>query len=238
MSNIGFIQFNGKNSYDDFGMKILDKVIVPFPKKKKEKSNFPGADGELYIDLGGYEDIVIPISFEILDKEQIRNKYRLIKRWLDSIEDNHLSLFDDMDYFYKVKDIQLPNNFETMFSIYGVANINFICDPYSYLKESNIEIELPQLIYNDTGYKALPIYRIKGEGLITLMVNSKEIVINVGQEIIIDVDKQLIFREGNIENVRKNGRWEDLELNIGENTFSYFGGSVDEITIIPNLRTI
>lgn len=238
MGNAGFIQFNNSNSYYDMGMKILDKVIIPYPKKKMEITSIPGSEGDLYIDTDGYEDIILPISFEVIDKIQIENKYRKIKRWLNSIEDDHLFLFDDMDYFYKVKFVEIPNNFETMFNLYGVADIKFICDPYTYSKRGEEEIELPPSLYNDTGYKSKPIYRITGEGLITLNVNSKLITFNVGQELIIDTDLELIFRAGNIENSRKTGKWEDLYLMPGQNTLSYSGGRVDKITIQPNWRMI
>lgn len=235
MYDIGFIQFNNANSYD-MGMKILDKLIVPYPKKKIDITPIPGGE-DLYSDTGGYEDIIIPISFEVIDPTQIKNKYRLIKRWLNSIKNNHLSLFDDLDHFYKVKSVEVPNNFETMFGLYGVANINFICDPFTYFKSGETERDITSTLYND-GDECKPIYRILGEGLITLNVNSKPVTINVGQEITIDTDAELIFRSGNIENYRKTGKWEDLHLIPGQNTFSYSGGRVDKVTIQPNWRVI
>lgn len=236
--DVGYIQFNNKNSYEDFGIKILDEVIVPFPVKKKIKQSMPGGDGNYYIETGGYEDISIPFSFEVLDKEHVNNKYREIKRWLDFIEDNRLFIFDNHEYFYKVKSIEIPSNFETVANLYGVFKVNFICDPYSYLISACNEIDLPHSLYNSEMYEAKPIFRVVGEGLITLTINSKEVTINVGGEVIIDVDKQLVLRNGNIENTRKTGSWDNLIISPGVNTINITGGIIEKATIVPNFKTI
>lgn len=241
MKKEGYILFNNKNSYRDIGAKIVDKIIIPFPKRKVDKIEIPGGE-DLYVDMGGYEDITIPIELDILDKRQIKNKYRDIKRWLGIINDNHLLFWDDLDYFYKVKKVELPNDFETMFSLNGTAVINFICDPYLYVVDGEEEIKLPPRLQNEYGIVANPTYRIKGEGVIKIRINKGEFVeFNVGQEIIVDVDRKIIYRNGFIENIRKKGAWEGLQLSPGENLIDYRVADearLDEITIIPNWRTL
>lgn len=231
---VAFIQFNHKNSYTDLGMKILDKVIIPFPKRKVEVNDVPGADGDYYIYTDAYEDITVPVNFEILDQEHVKSKYRVIKRWLTEIHDNNIVFSDDYEYLYKVKNVVIGNDFETKFGLYGVVDVNFICEPYSYNISGSRETPLKNRLLNP-GIKAKPIYRIKGEGLLTLIVNSNPIIINVGQEVIVDTELQLVLRQGDIENVRKKGKWEHLELPPGQNTFSWIGNF--EIKIIPNWRT-
>ena len=66
-----------------------------------------------------------------------------------------------------------------------------------------------------------PIYRIVGEGLLTLNINGKSIKANVGQELIIDTDKGLCYRDGIINNVALKGNYQDMYLLEGENTFSW-----------------
>ncbi|MGL5149063.1 MAG: distal tail protein Dit [Clostridium sp.] len=232
--DVVFIEFNNKNSYEDFGMKILDKIIIPFPKKKYEIQSIPGADGDYYCDTGGYEDIVIPISFDVVEKNIISSKYRDLKRWLNDIIDNKLMISDDYEFFYRVKNIILPNDFETKFSLFGSVNVNFICEPYSYYKSGKQEIKVNNLIRNP-GMKSKPIYRIVGEGLITLLINSRPIVINVGQEVIVNVEKELLYRNGQIENIRKKGSWDSLTLESGMNTISWNGNF--NVYVTPNWRT-
>ena len=94
-----FIVFNNKNSYKDFKIKLLNEVIIPFPNKRMNPISIDGADGDLYEDLGGYDDIVIPVNLDILDEKIIKNRYRSIKRWLNQIEDNKLMFSTDLGYF-------------------------------------------------------------------------------------------------------------------------------------------
>lgn len=230
--------FNNKNSWSGFKIKILNKVIIPFPKKQQSVIKIPGGE-DLVIDEGDYEDITIPVHIDILDKRIIETKYRDLKRWLSLIEDNHLIFSNDPEIFYKVKNIDIPN-FETQFEECGTATINFICSPYSYFTNGIEEIELTEYLFN-FGINSKPVFNIKGEGVITLIINNKEVEFNVGQELIIDVDKKLVYKKGLIQNLTKKGSWEDLKLQEGDNTLSYKiapGSRLDSITIIPNWRTL
>lgn len=238
MDNVVYFIFNNKNSYYDFKIKIIDKVIIPFPKAKKNTISIPGGE-DLIEDEGGYEDIKIPVSITILDKNEVKNKYREIIRWLSIIKDNHLIFSNDPEYFYKVKDIDL-DNFETKFSLFGEAKIDFICSPNSFEVDGLNEIQIPANLFNN-GLSAKPTYILRGEGIISLIINGNEVEFNVGQELIVDVERELIFKQGSIHNEVKKGAWEHLKLTEGENDINYKfkpGSRVDEILIIPNWRTI
>ena len=78
-------------------------------------------------------------------------------------------------------------------------------------------------VYNDY-LISKPIYRIVGDGYITIKINNKVIKANVGQELIIDTDKGLCYREGIVNNVALEGKYEDMYLLEGENTLSWSEG--------------
>ena len=67
--------------------------------------------------------------------------------------------------------------------------------------------ELESVLYNDY-LITRPIYRIVGEGYLTLTINNKTIKANVGQELIIDTDKGLCYRNGIVNNVSHAMRYE------------------------------
>lgn len=231
--------FNNKNSWVDFQIKILDKIIIPFPKSKQSTIKIPGGEDQVEVE-GGYEDITIPVQIDILDKKMIETKYREIKRWLSIIKDNHLIFSDDLEFFYKVKMIDLKE-FETQFQICGAATINFICSPYLYSVNGEYEMDFENNLFNEFPINAEPIYKIVGNGTIKLNINSKEITINLADEIIVDISKKLTLRNGEIENNRKKGNWEDLELIPEDNILSYEltpGSTLESFTIIPNWRTL
>ena len=56
----------------------------------------------------------------------------------------------------------------------GRFNVTFICEPYVYIDEE--EMELNTLLYNDY-LVSKPIYRIVGEGYLTFNINNK--IINI-----------------------------------------------------------
>ncbi len=231
--------FNNKNSWMDFQIKILGKIIIPFPKKKQSTVKIPGGEDRVEVE-GGYEDITIPVQIDILDKRMIETKYREIKRWLSIINDDHLIFSDDLDFFYKVKMIDLKD-FETQFQICGTTTINFICSPYLYSINGEYEIDFENNLFNEFPLNAEPVYKIVGNGTIKLNINSKVVTIDLLDEIILDVPKKLTLRNGKIEGKRKKGKWEDLELTPGDNNLSYEltpGTTLESFTMIPNWRTL
>lgn len=237
INKVGYINFNNKNSYYDLDLKILNKLIIPFPERKIEIIDVPGGNGSLYLDLGGYNDITIPISFEAVNIDSVNNNYRYIKSWLDNIKDYKLYIVNTTDCFYKVKSVKIPSNFETIYNLYGKFDVNFICEPLAYLTDGSFEVPIPNILYNPTDYESKPTYIVRGEGLITLVVNSKEISMNISGEVIVDTELELILKNGSIINVSKKGSWEDLCFGPGENNISFKGNNF-EVLVIPNWRTI
>ena len=91
-----------------------------------------------------------------------------------------------------------------------------MCIRDRYIDEE--EMELSEIIYNDY-LISKPIYRIVGEGYLTLNINNKIIKANVGQELIIDTEKGLCYREGIVNNVALEGKYEDMYLLEGEDVY-------------------
>ncbi|WP_195972966.1 distal tail protein Dit [Clostridium thermobutyricum] len=232
-----FFIFNNKNSFDDFGIKMIDDITIPNPQPKSETISIPGGE-DLVVKYGGYSDITIPVPIDILDKEIIKRKYRDIKNWLSDIKDNKLIFSNDSEVFYRVKQINL-DSFKTEFIEMGSATINFICSPYTYYLDGILDIPLVPILFNDYGKEAKPIFHIKAEGLVTLTINNSSVELNVGQEITVDVERELIYKEGVINNSIKKGSWDSLVLKQGKNELSYScDGTFNSITIIPNWRCL
>lgn len=233
-----FIIYNNLESYD-LGLKIKTRPVIPCPIKQINK--IPVTGGEtLYEDLEEYEDIEITVDFNFVNRENIKQKFREIKKWLLSTEDNKLFFSDDLNYFYKVNNVEI-SELVTTFKVKGDFSVKFTCNPYLFSVEGQREIDLPKVLNNYSAIYSKPIFRIKGEGVITLSINGNSIKFNVGQELKIDVDKELIYRDGNIENERKTGSWKDLRLISGENTLSYSlasGATLTSFKIIPNWREL
>lgn len=100
------------------------------------------------------------------------------------------------------------------------------------IREYNVE----ELIYNPYEV-AHPIYKIAGEGTCSITVNGKVITVNVGQNMTIDTDRMLAYREdGTLINTSITGEYEDMYLVEGENIIRASKGF--KITVIPNWRCL
>lgn len=226
-----FILYNDATNLD-INLLVVTRPSKPSPIMEYEEVKVPG--GKTLYREKGYSDVEISVSFNFISSKQSDwdKDFRLIKRWLLSKGSNKLKFSDDLEVFYKVNKVNIDTP-ERVLKRIGKFNVTFTCDPYVYIEEN--EIELSSNIYNEY-ILSKPFYRIVGEGYLTLNINNKVIKANVGQELIIDTEKGLCYRDGIVNNVALEGRYEDLYLQEGENTFSWNGDF--KIYITPNRRAL
>lgn len=229
-----FIIYNDKANID-VNLHVRTRVPKPSPNREYEEIPVPGHE-KLYKDKGyGDIDISIPFNFASKYQDEWDNDFRRIKKWLHSKGNNKLQFSDDIQYFYRVNKITIDTP-ERLLKKIGKFNVTFTCEPYCYLSEGLNEIDIASTI--DNAYElSKPTYLITGEGLLTMNVNGKKIKANVGQKLIIDTNLGLCFREGGSQsNVALSGKYKDLYLKEGENTFEWSSGF--DIKIIPNWRCV
>lgn len=224
-----FVYFNEKTNLD-VNLLVPTRPSKPSPEMEYEEVRVAG--GKTLYREKGYKDIDIPVSFNFMSKYTWDKDFRLIKSWLLSKVNNKLKFSDDLEVFYKVNKVTIDTPERLMKKI-GKFNVTFTCEPYIYLDEG--ERELNQILYNNY-LIARPVYRIVGEGYLNLTINNKTIKANVGQELIIDTDKGLCYRQGIVNNVALTGKYEDMYLLEGKNTFSWNNGF--KIYILPNWRCL
>ena len=229
-----FILFNNKTNLE-VETYIVSRPSKPSPKMEYEEVKVPG--GKTLYRKKGYKDIEIPISFNFISKKPSEwgRDFRSIKKWLLRINDNKLKFSDDLEFYYKVNKVTIDTP-ERVLKRIGRFSVTFTCEPYDYLVEGLEEIELNNYLFNYYEHSQ-PIYKITGEGVLRLTVNGAEVTVNVGQNLTINTELGLCFREdGSINNVALKGRYKALELKEGDNTFSFNEGF--DIKIIPNWRCL
>mgnify|MGYP003278975092 CR=1 FL=1 len=224
-----FVIYNDKTNLD-VNLLLATRSSKPSPEMEYEEVKVPG--GKTLYREKGYKDIAIPISFNFMSKYTWDKDFRIIKKWLLSKINNKLKFSDDLEVYYKVNKVTIDTP-ERILKRVGRFNVTFICEPYVYIDEE--EMELSTLLYNDY-LISKPIYRIVGEGYLTLNINNKIIKANVGQELIIDTEKGLCYREGIVNNVALEGKYEDMYLLEGENTLSWTDGF--KVYVTPNWRCL
>ncbi|MDU2106314.1 distal tail protein Dit [Clostridium sp.] len=226
-----YIIFNEKTNVD-FNLKIPKRVSKPAPIMNFEEKPVRGGK-TLYVEKG-YSDIEIPVEFNFKTNTTWDLDFRSIKKWLVNFKDNKLIFSDDIEVFYRVNKVVISSS-ERLLKRTGKFIVIFTCDPYVYLSDGEYEIDIDDYIYNNY-LESRPIYRIVGEGFLTLAVNENVVKINVGQEVIINTELGLTYRDGIINNVSLDGNYEDLYLVEGDNNFKWSGDF--EIYVTPNWRCL
>ncbi len=217
-----------------FGIIPARRPSVPAPEIRVTEMEIPGRDGVLVETDGCYGTITIPVEFNYLvPPEKWMDAYRKAKRWLTG--SGWLVLEDDQDYMYKVLYVKITDTERTSRRI-GNFTAEFTCDPYAYLVSGQQEHSVTDVLYNPY-MLSHPVYKITGEGVCALTVNGNTMSANVGQNITIDTELMIAYREdGTMQNTGVTGDYEKLYLQEGENTITVTSGF--EVTVQPNWREL
>jgi len=91
-------KFQGKDSYNDYGIVIEQRPIIPKPQRNIDYIDVPGRSGSLKVDDETYKDIIIPIQCGFKDAN-VADKADEVKSWLDSGE-GQLIFSNQSDKYY------------------------------------------------------------------------------------------------------------------------------------------
>lgn len=228
------ITYNGKSGME-IGVWVTERPPIPAPALRIETITVPGRDGNLHRKTREIEDITIPVEFGFNSPENMwQETFRSAKRWLYSDGDRLLVLSDNTEYLYKVKTVTVGES-EREARIFGAFTADFACNGCHYsVAGQQVYTDIDRVSFNP-GYMCKPIYYITGEGMCTLTVNGNEVTANVGQNITINTELMIAYREdGTIANTSITGDYEDLYMEEGDNTITITSGF--SLSIKPNWR--
>lgn len=226
--------FNLKFLKQDIGVSIVRRSPAILANKNINVINRVGADGDLYEDLGGRKDIIIPVECNFIS-DNPKEVFRRVKHWLNNIEDNKLIFTDDPGWFYKVVNVEI-GQMEVKFKRKGEFTINFTCRGWQYSLDGDefLEIENNIMLYNEYDL-AKPLIYLEGNGEIIITINNNKFKVIVKDYLYIDSELEIAYREKtdclNID----DGDYP--LLTYGENNIS-FTGNVNKVEIKPRWREV
>ena len=224
-------------SYPGCHKVVISRPTIPVPEREYDTIKVEGRDGELHRDKKTYKDIEIPISFNFVSKtpDVWAQDLRKVKKWLYSGKDNRLILSDDPEYYYKVKKAVMSDTERTA-KRKGKFEIVFTCESYMYRVDGQDEKEIGEYLYNPY-MKSQPVYKIYGNGEITLEVNGNQVTAEVTEQLNIDTKLEICYNAANeISNAALTGKYEGLYLQEGDNNFKYTEGF--KVVLVPNWREL
>lgn len=229
--------FYNSESCKDVGLSVISRPTIPVPEREYDTIKVEGRDGELHRDKKTYKDIEIPISFNFVSKtpDVWAQDLRKVKKWLYSGKDNRLILSDDPEYYYKVKKAVMSDTERTA-KRKGKFEIVFTCESYMYRVDGQDEKEIGEYLYNPY-MESQPVYKIYGNGEITLEVNGNQVTAEVTEQLNIDTKLEICYNAANeISNAALTGKYEGLYLQEGDNNFKYTEGF--KVVLVPNWREL
>lgn len=225
--------FNGKDSFVDYGIIIKDHYNIPLAKRNIEMIKVRGMNGSLKIDDGTYDNITIDISCMLKDCSNIQQKARDIKAWLAQSE-GKLVFSDESDKYYIAQCINQIDITQTL-PKFGEFLISFECYPFAYaVSNPVITLNSTTKSFNNLGTQpSEPIIKIYGTGDITFYLNSKSVFIikNVVDYVTIDSYKQDAYKDTLLKNNDMIGDFP--KLLVGNNTVNWTG-TVTKVEITCN----
>lgn len=118
----------------------------------------------------------------------------------------------------------------------GKFEIVFTCESYMYRVDGQDEKEIGEYLYNPY-MKSQPVYKIYGNGEITLEVNGNQVTAEVTEQLNIDTKLEICYNAANeISNAALTGKYEGLYLQEGDNNFKYTEGF--SVVLVPNWREL
>ncbi|MDG6877298.1 distal tail protein Dit [Clostridium perfringens] len=226
--------FNLKFLKQDIGVSIVRRSPAILANKNINVINRVGADGDLYEDLGGRKDIIIPVECNFV-ADNPKTIFRRVKHWLNNIEDNKLIFTDDPGWFYKVVNVEI-GQMEVKFKRKGEFTINFTCRGWQYSLDGDefLEIENNTMLYNEYDL-AKPLIYLEGNGEITITINNNKFKVMVKDYLYIDSELEIAYREKtDCLNIDEG---DYPVLTYGENNIS-FTGNVNKVEIKPRWREV
>lgn len=220
----------------DLGLIVVEGADETLSQEVYDTIKVEGRNGSLIVNKGYYEDIKKTFTLttiEHFEEDEIPQMVQKIKDFLLNVEDNRL-FYTYEDRYNIVKKV-VVEDIATSLEKFGDVEVTFICEPFYYVEEYDIERREELFTYTNKGdLESYPKITIYGVGDITLTVNDTKMEIgNVSMSVIIDSKLLMCYDENGIKNKEVTGNYPTLD--IGENTIS-IDGSFNKITIEP--RTV
>lgn len=227
-----FIVINDINSQSIQGLLISELAPITKPQVRTRIETVDGRDG----------DIVTPLGFEAYDKVVkigLANNYN-IDDIIDFFNSSGVVTFsNEPDKYYRFAIYSIIN-FERLIR-FRTAEVTFHVQPFKFSASEGTKkfyfdsaTSGSLTIRNNGNIYSRPIFKITGSGDINISLNGSEILrLSLGavQTIIIDSEQMNAYSsEGILLNRLVAGNYDNIKLNVGQNTIS-FTGSVSEIDI-------
>ena len=223
----------------DLGIVVVEGSPEILTQEVYKKIDVEGRNGSLIVNQGYYKDIekkFLLTTVEHFEEDEIPDMIQKVKDWLFNIEDSRL-LYSHPDRYNIVKKV-VTGDIKTSLEEYGDFEVTFICEPFYYAVEYEIESkETEMTLYNYGDFESYPKIEIYGNAKnLMLNINAQQMVINSVTNYI-EIDSKLMIVRDKIGNKLMATTGEFPTLSKDENIITITGVTdFEKVVITP--RTI
>ena len=170
---MGYIILNGKSSDDLQGILISSLPPISKPKRRIEKEEIDGRDGDIITDLG-YSAYDKTVEIGLKGNYDINE----IIKYFDS--EGTVTFSNEPDKYYRYKIVE-QIDFEKLIR-FKIAKVVFHIQPYKYNKNEttkvlNITTETETSVTNLGNTTSRPIITFHGTGAINVTLNGRQLLV-------------------------------------------------------------
>lgn len=230
------IVYNGTSS-DTFNIRVEKCPNYPVPQRVVEKISVMGRNGDLLLDTGAYSNVTQ--SYDIYFNAKgvgFHEMSRSVALWLNGTK-GYKRLEDSYDPdVYRLAEVSDYHEYKNFLNYMGRASVTFDCKPQRYLKRGEEEISLTSGDdINNPWMPCYPIFKLTGNGVLTVNDNTITVTNNSTSTITIDCETQNAFTGTTNRNgdITISGEFPFLISGVNEISFTNTSASM-----IPNWWTL
>lgn len=240
---------DGESSKKYVDLTVPNEMTSPEPKFY-EYDEVLGRDGSFITSMQTYSNQTKSYTVYFFENEkwQWGNRYRKLRDWIFSFNDNsihELSESSDLQWFNKISKITI-SNLDRSKRWYSKCEIEFTLKPYDYAVSGQKWYSWDKVLHNPF-YTCAPLWQITNTSNninnFTLKVNGTSFVLNKvypNETVYVDTDLVVTYQLKGDTRIKRarSGEEESLCLGKGINTISFTPASGFNVKIMPRWRSV
>lgn len=232
--------FNGKDSWDDFGVYIGGQGTYNAPQKVFTKTSIPGRNGDLLRDEGRFSNAFV--TYNIVVMHEFRDKTDDLRAWL--LSPNTYVRLEDTYHpdEYRMAIVSGGIDFETSaYNLTGRTQVTFDCKPQRFLKsgENTITLSASGTVTNPTLFDSKPLITVFGNGTCSFTLRNKTVTItDVSSYVVIDSESMNAYKGATSMNDKVTLSDEGFPVLIPGNNGVTLGGNTTKLEIVGRWWTV
>ncbi len=214
---MGIITFNGVSS-EDLGIKVWTFPNYEIPEKEIQMIHVPGRSGDIAIDLDSYKNVERSYQVSLYDKTKSFAELGVVlSGWLHSAN-GYAELSDSYEPdFFRMALYSEEATLNNFLNQAVTATVVFNCKPQRYLISGNSFSSLSSPLVNPYNTIARPVFKVVGNGTLTVNGKTATVTNNSGTTLYIDSEIQDVYYMSGTTAMNGNSR-----VTFSDSTFPVF----------------